>query len=93
MNKSFSWLALGIAFTLMSVQLLFNNAGSGRELPLLTTLFINEVGALISLFGLISGVKKIRSEGVKPLTLVSAILCSLFAVSFFWIGYQQWAGI
>ena len=90
MNKSFNWLALAIAFTLMAVQLIFNDTDSGRELPLLTTLFINEVGALISLFGLIAGLKKINSEGVNLLTTSSTVLCALFAASFFWIGYQQW---
>ncbi|RLA20976.1 MAG: hypothetical protein DRQ61_09175 [Gammaproteobacteria bacterium] len=90
MNKSFNWLALSIAFTLMAVQLVFNDAGSGRELPLLTTLFINEVGAFISLFGLISGIKKLQSEGTTALTISSIILCVLFAATFFWNGYQYW---
>jgi uncharacterized membrane-anchored protein len=90
MSKSFNWLALSIAFTLMAVQLIFNHGQAGRELPLLTTLFINEVGGFVSLFGLISGLKRSKAEGSKPATIISILLCALLAGLFFWIGYQQW---
>lgn len=90
MTKSFTWLALGIAFTLMAVQLVFNDVDRGRELPLLTTLFINEVGAIVSLFGLISSLKRIKIEGFNSLIISGIALCALFMVAFFWTGYQQW---
>ncbi len=93
MTKSFTWLALGIAFTLMTVQLVFNDVDRGRELPLLTTLFINEVGSIVSLFGLISSLKRIKTEGFNALMIAGTTLCVMFMITFIWTGYQQWLAL
>ena len=90
MSKSFNWLALSMRLAVPAVQLIFNYGQTGRELPLLTTLFINEVGGFVSLFGLISGLKRSKAEGSKPATIISILLCAVLAGLFFWMGYQHW---
>jgi heme/copper-type cytochrome/quinol oxidase subunit 4 len=90
MNRSFTWLALSISLTLTVVLLVFNDVERGRELPLLTILFISEVGAFISLFGFINGLQKTRTNGAKPLLISGMALCLILAAAFFWNGYQHW---
>ncbi len=93
MSKSLTWLALSIALTLMIVLLIFNNVEQGRELPLLTTLFISEVGAFMSLFGLIKGLQETKANGPNPLLIAGMAACLLLAGRFFWNGYLYWPNI
>jgi heme/copper-type cytochrome/quinol oxidase subunit 3 len=93
MNKNnFPFVALGIGLLIMLFVM------KGREtlddgttaIPLLTLLIISEFAFFLTIIGAYFGIRRILTDGMKPLNVVITLFCMLLSVGFLWLGVALW---
>ncbi len=93
MNKSITWLTLGIGLFLALILFRFSplSANSGFSLPMLTALLMSEFGFIITVIGAGISVRDVLKQGVelRPAALLIGNL--LLALNFINQGLSLWA--
>lgn len=93
MNKSITWLTLGIGLFLALILFRFSplSASSGFSLPMLTALLMSEFGFIITVIGAGISVRDVLKQGVelRPAALLIGNL--LLALNFINQGLSLWA--
>jgi hypothetical protein len=92
----FTWAAAGLGLVLALVLALGGAPGgaidtpTARGMPLLTRLFIGELGFLITAAGAFWGFKHRRRQGSEIATLIAAVACIALAIAFLLMGIGLW---
>ena len=93
MQKSITWLTLGIGLFLALILFRFSplSASSGFSLPMLTALLMSEFGFIITVIGAGISVRDVLKQGVelRPVALLIGNL--LLALNFINQGLSLWA--
>lgn len=93
MNKSITWLTLGIGLFLALILFRFSplSASSGFSLPMLTALLMSEFGFIITVIGAGISVRDVLKQGIelRPAALLIGNL--LLALNFINQGLSLWA--
>ena len=93
MQKSITWLTLGIGLFLALILFRFSplSASSGFSLPMLTALLMSEFGFIITVIGAGISVRDVLKQGVelRPAALLIGNL--LLALNFINQGLSLWA--
>ncbi|GEM_PF-6348449 len=81
---------LGSLLYLLLWQAGAGNPGGGLSLPVLTLLFMAELGFFVTLAGMVAGGLRLLEEGfgVLPASLVAG--CAALAAALFVIGLELW---
>ena len=85
----FTWLCVGIALPLALALGVFGPYGSNR-LPIVTALFITELGALVSVLGAVACLLRLRHGLGRGLVLSKMLLSLCLAGMFVWNGLGLW---
>ena len=93
MKKNFSWLSLSIGILLSFALHQFSplNPQGQAVLPLLASLFMSEVGVVLSAYAVYLGVRELLAAGVKLHVLALALGNLLLMVNFIYVGLELWA--
>ena len=89
MRIPFTWFCVGIALPLALTLGALGPHGT-NALPLLTTLFMTELSALVSLLGAGVCLLKLRHGSSDRLVLTKMVLCLCLAGLFIWTGIDLW---
>jgi len=93
---NFPYLAIALGLFLLMVISRGSQTGSDGEtaLPLLTLLIINECAFFLSLAGAFIGIKQLKTIGfkfrLKPLYMITTLICILFTIQFTLLGLKLW---
>lgn len=89
-NYPYIALGLGAVFMMMLAKGSVTQADGSTFFPLFTLLMISELAFFITASGAYVGVKKIVSEGVRPLAVIAVTGCLLLSAGFIWWGVTLW---
>jgi hypothetical protein len=93
MNKKlFPWIAIGLGLVLVSA-LFFSGAATGTKeyaLPLLTMLFMSELGALVTGAGAFIGIQLWLQKRNNVSLLLAGIVSAVLAMSLLLLGLNLW---
>jgi hypothetical protein len=93
MKKNFPWLSLSIGILLSLALHQFSPLDPQGEavLPLLASLFMSEVGALMTVYAVFLGVRELVKGGMRFQGLALALGNLLLLLNFAYIGLELWA--
>ena len=92
-TEAFTWIALGLGLAIAMVALpaSVQDAGGGTALPLLTLLFLNEFGFILTAIGTALGIRRLRASGLRFALLAAVTGCVVLAILFAWLGLSLWS--
>ena len=93
-TEAFTWIALslGLTIALVAVPASMPVADRSTALPLLTLLFLNEFGFIVTAIGAALGIRRLRASGLRFALLAAATGCVVLAILFIWLGLSLWFG-
>lgn len=91
-KEAITWIALGLGLALAMVALPGSrpDASGQTALPLLTLLFIDEFGFILTAVGAAMGFRTLRAGGPRFSLLAATAGCILLALMFVWHGVSLW---
>lgn len=89
---NFPYIALFLGLPLFLLLVFGSRAGADGAtlLPLLTLLIVSEFAAIVTAIGAYIGLQELLSGGIKPMMLISTLVCGLLAVQFAMRGIELW---
>lgn len=93
-TEAFTWIALGLGLAIAMVALPAStpDAAGNTALPLLTLLFLNEFGFILTAIGAALGIRRLRASGLRFALLAAVTGCVVLAILFAWLGLSLWSG-
>ncbi len=81
---------LGLSLYLLLWQAGASNPGGGLSLPVLTLLFMAELGFFVTLAGVVAGGLRLLEEGFESLLASAVVGCAILAGGLFVMGLGLW---
>ncbi len=91
-RKTFPIIAavLGLILYLLLLRAGASNPGAGLSLPLLTLLFMAELGFFVTLAGMVAGGLRLLEEGFETVLASVVVGCAILAGGLFFTGVELW---
>lgn len=92
MKKNLPMLSLtvGLIFAIILRQFTVLNSDIEQTLPMLASLFMAELGAIVTAYAVFTSVKTLQASGMNYMTLALLIGNALLTLNFIYMGMGLW---